>query len=111
MLFHIKKLIGKVLAEEFAIFRIKLSFLTNIPYKRIFKQFKKSVHGLCQSLPLLNLTCLSFSSTVCHQSLHVTLKGRKFSLHTYACDLAVGFWVGSEGRETVQFDFTVRGFN
>ena len=30
-----KKLIGKVLAEEFAIFRIKLSFLTNIPYKRI----------------------------------------------------------------------------
>ena len=43
-----KKLIGKVLAEEFAIFGIKLSFLTNIPYKRILKQFFKSVHGLCQ---------------------------------------------------------------
>ena len=40
MLFEIKKLIGKVLAEEFAIFGIKLSFLTNIPpYKRILKQF------------------------------------------------------------------------
>ena len=73
-----KKLIGKVLAEEFAIFGIKLSFLTNI------------------------------SETVCHQLLK--LKGRKFILHPYACDLAVGFWVGSKGRKTVQFDFTVGGF-
>ena len=94
MLFEKKNLIGKVLAEEFAIFRIKLSFLTNIPCKRILKQFKKSVHGLCQSLPFLDLTWLSFSSTVCHQSLK--LKGRKFSLHPYACDLAVGF--GSAAR-------------
>ena len=40
----------------------------------------------------------------------IKIKGRKFSLHPYACDLAVGFWVGSEGRKTVQFDFTVCGF-
>ena len=35
----------------------------------------------------------------------------KFTLHPYARDLAVGFWVGSEGRETVQNGFTVYGFN
>ena len=45
------------------------------------------------------------SWTVCRK-----LKGRKFSPHPYACDLAVGFWVGSEGCETIQFDFTVCGF-
>ena len=38
------------------------------------------------------------------------IKGRKVSLHQYACELAAGFLVGSEGRETVQFDFTVSGF-
>ena len=50
MLFEIKKLIGKVLAEEFAIFGIKLSFLTKIPLQTHLKTvFKfKSVHGLCQ---------------------------------------------------------------
>ena len=42
------KLIGKVLAEEFGIFRIKLSFLTNIPLQTHLKTVFKSVHGLCR---------------------------------------------------------------
>ena len=37
MLFHINKLIGKVLAEEFATFKIKLSFLTNVPLQTQLK--------------------------------------------------------------------------
>ena len=56
MLFENKKLIGKVLGKEFAIFGIKLSFLTNIPLQRHLKTVFKSVHGLCQFLkfnPLL----------------------------------------------------------
>ena len=40
----------------------------------------------------------------------IKIKREKISLHPYACDLADGFWVGSDGRETVQFDFTVCGF-
>ena len=48
-----KKLIGKVLAEEFAVFGIKLSFLTNIPYKRILKQFLSQFMVFAN---LLNLT-------------------------------------------------------
>ena len=48
MLFEIKKLIAKVLAEEFAIFEIELSFLTNIPLQTHLKTVFKSVHGLCQ---------------------------------------------------------------
>ena len=48
MLFEIKKLIGKVFAEEFAIFGVKLSFLTNIPLQTHLKTVFKSVYGLCQ---------------------------------------------------------------
>ena len=48
ILFDIKKLIGKVLAEEFATFGIKLSFLTNISLQMHLKTVFKSIHGLCQ---------------------------------------------------------------
>ena len=48
MLFDIKKLIGKVLTEEFAIFGIKLSSLTNILLQTHLQTVFKSVHGLCQ---------------------------------------------------------------
>ena len=53
MLYEIKKLIGKVLAEKFAIFGIKLSFLTNTPLqthlKTVLSQFMVFAN-------LLNLT-------------------------------------------------------
>ena len=53
MLFETKKLTGKVLEEEFAIFWIKLNFLTNILLQTHLKTVFTSVHGL---FDLLNLT-------------------------------------------------------
>ena len=109
MFFHMITLIGKVLAEEFAIFEIKLRFLTNIASQTRLETVKKVDSWCLPICPLFYLTWLRFYLTVCHQSLK--LKGRKFSRHPYARDLAVGFWLGSEGRETAQFDYTVCGFN
>ena len=130
MLFHINKLTGKVLAEEFAIlFKIKLSFLTNVPLQNVTTYCSRVFNNRSVRLKLwrwnkncilkqsddmatpvkVGSWCLPISiSTVCHQSLK--LKGRKVSLHPYARDLAVGFWVGSDGCETAQFDFTVGVF-
>ena len=56
MLFETKKLTAKVLEEEFAIFWIKLNFLTNILLQTHLKTVFTSVHGLCRFIkfnPLL----------------------------------------------------------
>ena len=86
-----------ILAEMFAIFKIKLSFLTDILLQVLVKTIQKNC--------FMVLPICTFLSNVVHPLFASFPPGskqqEKCALHPSIRDLAVGFWAGGKGRETV----------